>query len=99
TAELEVLTRDHPFRERLWSSRMIALYRSGRQAEALRAYQELRSTLGDQLGIEPSSALQQLEGAVLRHDAQLDWHPGHPVTPTRSGEEAAETVLSVSIAE
>src|SRR5688572_11957202 len=80
TAELEVLTRDHPFRERLWSLRMIALYRSGRQAEALRAYQQLRSTLGDQLGIEPSSALQQLEGAVLRHDPALDWHlPGERV--------------------
>ena len=75
TAELEALTGEHPFRERLWSQRIIALYRSGRQADALRAYQQLRSTLGEQLGIEPSSALQQLEGAVLRHDPVLDWHP------------------------
>jgi DNA-binding SARP family transcriptional activator/class 3 adenylate cyclase len=76
TAELEALTREQPFRERLWSQRIMALYRSERQADALRAYQELRSTLRDQLGIEPSSALQQLEGAVLRHDPALDWHLG-----------------------
>ena len=75
TAELEALTGEHPFRERLWSQRIIALYRSGRQADALRAYQQLRSTLAEQLGIEPSPALQQLEGAVLRHDPALDWHP------------------------
>ena len=99
TAELEVLTREHPFRERLWSQRMVALYRSGRQAEALRAYQELRSTLREQLGIEPSSALQQLEGAVLRHDPELDWHPGPPATAPRLGEESAETVPSVATTE
>jgi DNA-binding SARP family transcriptional activator/tetratricopeptide (TPR) repeat protein len=75
TAELAVLTGEHPFRERLWSERMVALYRSGRQADALCAYQQLRSTLGGQLGIEPSPALQDLERAVLRHDPTLDWHP------------------------
>ena len=83
TAELEALTGDHPFRERLWSLRIVALYRSGQQVDALRVYQELPSTLGEQLGIEPSSAVQQLEGAVLRHDAQLDWRPGGAVS--RSG--------------
>jgi DNA-binding SARP family transcriptional activator len=75
TAELEVLTGDHPFRERFWSQRLIALYRCGRQAEALRAYQRLRVMLGEELGIEPSSALQRLEGAVLAQDPALDWHP------------------------
>jgi DNA-binding SARP family transcriptional activator/tetratricopeptide (TPR) repeat protein len=81
TAELEAVTREHPFRERLWSQRMIALYRSGRQADALRAYHQLRSALGEQLGIEPSSALQGLEGAVLRHDPALDWHRGETGGP------------------
>jgi DNA-binding SARP family transcriptional activator len=76
TAELEALTGEHPFRERLWSQRIVALYRCGRQADALRAYQELRLTLREQLGIEPSVALRQLEGAVLRHGPELDGHPG-----------------------
>jgi DNA-binding SARP family transcriptional activator len=84
TAELEALTREQPFRERLWSQRMVALYRSGRQADALRTYQELRSTLREQLGLEPSSALQRLEGAVLRHDPELDWHPGGIAAPPGS---------------
>ena len=52
--ELEALTRAHPVRERFWAHRMIALYRSGRQAEALRAYQDLRQILVEELGIEPS---------------------------------------------
>ena len=103
TAELEALTGEHPFRERLWSQRMVALYRSGRQADALRVYQELRSTLREQLGLEPSSAVQQLEGAVLRHDPELDWRPkglagpgaGREVEPTA----AAETVPSVATME
>jgi DNA-binding SARP family transcriptional activator/tetratricopeptide (TPR) repeat protein len=96
TAELDALTREHPFRERLWSQRMVALYRSGRQADALRAYQDLRSTLGEQLGIEPSSALQDVEDAVLRHDPELDWHSlehGGPRAPApRLGEETEAPV-------
>jgi DNA-binding SARP family transcriptional activator len=75
-AELDALTGAHPLRERFWGQRITALYRAGRQADALRAYQQLRSTLVEELGIEPSSALQHLEGAVLRHDPELDWHPG-----------------------
>ncbi|HET9773079.1 MAG TPA: BTAD domain-containing putative transcriptional regulator [Acidimicrobiia bacterium] len=93
TAELEALTREHPFRERLWSQRLVALYRSGRQADALRAYQDLRSTLREQLGIEPGPALQHLEGAILRHDPELDRHLGGtgflpPGPPAQAGEEA-----------
>ena len=76
-AELDALTRAHPLRERLWAQRMIALYRAGRQAEALRAHQEVRAILGDELGIEPGGTLQRLEGAILRHEPELDWHgPG-----------------------
>ncbi|MCA1844926.1 MAG: AfsR/SARP family transcriptional regulator, partial [Actinobacteria bacterium] len=69
--ELAVLTGEHPLRERLWALRMTALYRAGRQAEALRTYQELRRHLAEELGIEPSEELRALEGAILRQDAQL----------------------------
>ena len=69
--ELAALTGEHPLRERLWALRMTALYRAGRQAEALRTYQELRRRLGDELGIEPSPELRALETAILRQDAAL----------------------------
>jgi predicted ATPase/class 3 adenylate cyclase/DNA-binding SARP family transcriptional activator len=86
-AELDALTRAHPLRERLWAQRMVALYRAGRQAEALRAYQELRAMLGEELGLEPSGTLQRLEGAILRHEPELDWPPAgtaeHPSIPVR----------------
>jgi DNA-binding SARP family transcriptional activator len=70
--ELEQLISEHPLRERLRSQLMLALYRSGRQAEALSAYQSARETLVDELGIEPGSALQQLQQAILQHDPSLD---------------------------
>jgi DNA-binding SARP family transcriptional activator/class 3 adenylate cyclase len=73
TAELDSLTRAHPLRERLWAQRMVALYRSDRQAEALRAYRDLRAILAEELGLEPNAALARLEGAILRHDLDLDW--------------------------
>ena len=73
-AELDALTRTHPVRERLWAGLMTALYRTGRQAEALRTYQRLRRVLGDDLGIEPSPTLARLETAILRQDPALDWH-------------------------
>jgi DNA-binding SARP family transcriptional activator len=70
--ELEALIADHPLRERLRAYLMTALYRSGRQAEALDAYQNARRALVDELGIEPSPALQELERAILRQDRSLD---------------------------
>ena len=76
------LTRDHPVRERFWAQRMTALYRAGRQTEALRAYQDLRRYLGDELGIEPAEDLRRLEGAILRHESELDWKP--PATGART---------------
>jgi predicted ATPase/DNA-binding SARP family transcriptional activator len=81
-AELEALTASHPLRERLWGQRMLALYRSGRQSEALRAYQDARRILGE-LGLEPASALADLERAILRHDPELNLHvtPAAPATP------------------
>jgi DNA-binding SARP family transcriptional activator len=72
-AELESLTRAHPLRERLWSQRMVALYRAGRQADALRAYQDLRTILGDELGIEPSPEVTRLDAAIVRQDPTIDW--------------------------
>ena len=69
--ELEVLVAEHPYRERLHAQLMLALYRSGRQVEALRAYQRARRTLTDELGLEPSQELTQLERAILRQDATL----------------------------
>ncbi len=69
--ELEGLVKQNPLRERLRGQLMLALYRSGRQAEALRAYQETRRTLVDELGIEPSPALQQLHASILRQESAL----------------------------
>jgi len=83
-AELDTLTRANPLRERLWAQRMVALYRSGRQAEALRAYQELRRVLGEELGLEPSATLAALELAILRHDPDLDWRSQAPVVIART---------------
>jgi YVTN family beta-propeller protein len=70
--ELEALVAENPYRERLRGQLMFALYRSGRQAEALAAYQEARRLLVDELGIEPSRALQELERSILRQDLKLD---------------------------
>ncbi|MBA3764505.1 MAG: AAA family ATPase, partial [Actinobacteria bacterium] len=73
--EIESLCRSYPLRERLWHQHMLALYRSGRQADALRAYQALRRTLGEELGIEPGPAVARLEQAILIHDDSLEWSP------------------------
>lgn len=81
-AELAALVREHPLRERLRGQQLLALYRSGRQAEALDAYQDARRTLVDELGIDPSPALQQLEKAILRQDPALDLAPApRPAAP------------------
>jgi DNA-binding SARP family transcriptional activator len=69
--ELEQLAVQHPWRERLHALLMLALYRSGRQAEALEAYRRLREHLADELGLEPGRDLRELEQAILRQDASL----------------------------
>ncbi len=71
-AELEALVGIHPLLERLWGQLIVALYRSDRQADALHAYQRLRATLIEQLGVEPSGTLRQLEAAVLAQDSALE---------------------------
>src|SRR4029453_7440976 len=71
-AELTELTGRHPYRERLHAQLMLALYRSGQQAEALAAYRRLRRNLADDLGLDPGAAVRELEGGVLRHGSSLD---------------------------
>jgi YVTN family beta-propeller protein len=70
--ELEALVREHPSRERLQRQLMLALYRSGRQADALERYRQARRQLIDELGIEPGPALRELEQAILSQDPSLD---------------------------
>ncbi|MGH2381010.1 MAG: BTAD domain-containing putative transcriptional regulator, partial [Candidatus Limnocylindria bacterium] len=70
--DLEQLIQDHPFRERLRGSLMLALYRSGRQADALQGYRDARSLLVEELGLEPGPALRELETAILRQDPALE---------------------------
>jgi DNA-binding SARP family transcriptional activator len=70
--ELEALVAQHPLRERLRGQLMLALYRSGRQSDALQAYHETRRVLVEELGIEPTQTLQGLERAILRQDSTLE---------------------------
>ena len=87
--ELEALCRQHPLRERLWELRMLALYGAGRQADALRAYAEIRDRLVDELGIDPSPALRDLEVRILAQDASLSAigspPPSAAAMPTMAG--------------
>lgn len=77
TGELEALVHEHVLRERLWELHLLALHRSGRQPDALRAFQDLRSRLGEELGLDPSPRLLELERAIVAHDPTLDWRgPG-----------------------
>jgi DNA-binding SARP family transcriptional activator len=70
-SEVAVLVRQHPLRERLRGQLMLALYRCGRQADALAAYRDARRTLVEELGLEPGPELQELEKAILAHDERL----------------------------
>jgi DNA-binding SARP family transcriptional activator len=67
-AELETRVAEHPLRERLRGQLMLALYRSGRQAEALEVYRDVRRLMADELGLEPGGELQRLERAILAQD-------------------------------
>jgi DNA-binding SARP family transcriptional activator len=92
-AELEALVARHPVRERLRRQLMLALYRTGRQAEALAAYRDARQTLLGELGIEPTRALQELEKAILAQDPQLDAGGRRPAHDAAPGRRAATPVV------
>ncbi len=81
--ELEGLVAEHPVRERLWRLLVLALYRSGRQADALAAYQRARAMLAEELGIEPGEELRQLERAVLRQEVPAVPSPARHNLPAR----------------
>jgi DNA-binding SARP family transcriptional activator/DNA-binding beta-propeller fold protein YncE len=94
--ELEALVTAHPLRERLRAQLMIALYRSGRQAEALRVYRDARRELVAELGIEPGDALRKLEQAILRHDPELEIVPVS--SRTSDSKRAAQSPLKLRVA-
>jgi DNA-binding SARP family transcriptional activator/DNA-binding beta-propeller fold protein YncE len=77
-AELETRVAEHALRERLRGQLMLALYRSGRQAEALEVYRDVRRLMADELGLEPGGELQRLERAILAQDPSLDAPVAHP---------------------
>ena len=79
--EIDALLADNPLRERLHAQRMLALYRCGRQAEALEAYRHARETLVEEIGIEPSAELRRLQEAILRQDPSIDVEPLAPELP------------------
>jgi DNA-binding SARP family transcriptional activator/pimeloyl-ACP methyl ester carboxylesterase len=90
-AELEALTRAYPLRERFWYQRMLTLYRTGRQADALRAYRELRDILVAELAIEPGADLRKLQARILRQDPTLE-------APARRAGARAEAVPPIRYA-
>jgi class 3 adenylate cyclase len=90
--ELESLVAAHPYQERLQAQLMLALYRSGRQTEALETYQAVRRSLNDELGLEPGQALRDLEAAILRQDSSLSTASSEtpaPATPIEAPRVAA----------
>ncbi len=88
-ADLEALTSAYPLRERLWALRALALTRSGRQADALDVLATVREVLSEELGLEPSAELRDLQTAVLRQDPGLAWTPPVP--------DAAQVVESAQV--
>ncbi len=93
---LRDLVDSEPLRERRWGHLMLALYRQGRQVEALRTYQELRTTLADELGIEPGPALRQLDVQIVRQDPVLLGGPG-PQPDVARADRMASAAISADL--
>jgi predicted ATPase/DNA-binding SARP family transcriptional activator len=89
--ELEAFAAKHPFNERFCGQLMTALYRSGRQADALELYRRFRCLLTEELGLEPSTPLRELERAILRHDSALVPAGSSKLLPTRTTPALLET--------
>ncbi|HSJ93984.1 MAG TPA: BTAD domain-containing putative transcriptional regulator, partial [Gaiellaceae bacterium] len=106
-AELDALVARHPLRERLRAQQMLALYRSGRQADALSAFGSYRRTLDHELGITPSQDLRELERAILNQDPELASpdrrharaRPGQAARPTLFGRDAEQEALRTALDE
>src|SRR6516165_6979734 len=90
TAELEAMVEARPLRERRWGQLIVAAYRGGRQADALRAYQRCRAVLAGELGLEPGAELRRLEAAVFAQDSALDWHPAGGAAASAPGHAEAQ---------
>jgi predicted ATPase len=86
--ELRALVREEPLRERLWRQLVLALYRSGQQAEALAAFREARELLDRELGLEPGEELRELERAILRHEVE-------PVAPVEARHNLPAALASI----
>ncbi len=96
TAALRAAVADNPFRERVWGQLMVALYRSGRQADALETFQEARRVLADELGLEPGPELRRLQEAILAHDPAI---AAIPVVRRRRGNLPAQSTSFVGRAD
>src|ERR671935_188755 len=94
--ELRALAAEHPFRERLQAQAMLALYRSGRQSEALDIYRALNTRLREDLGLEPSLELRELHRRILQHDPELDTANGAAVVELAPLREPARVLPTIS---
>jgi DNA-binding SARP family transcriptional activator/pimeloyl-ACP methyl ester carboxylesterase len=99
-AELEALTATHPLRERLWSLRMAALYRVGRQSDALNAYRDLHRILADEVGVEPGPEVRALDAAILAHNLPSPPSPpqARPVATRPAPTRPAPTLAAPTLA-
>jgi DNA-binding SARP family transcriptional activator len=95
-AEIDDLVRTNPLREHLRALQIVALYRAGRQTDALAAYRDTRSLLVEELGLEPSEELQRLEKQILMHDPALDATSAHVKEPPAEEESAPEQAFEAA---